>query len=257
MSSELLPPIEANLQLQKDLQAAGLMQRRMWPAASIELADLTLSYEFFAADDLTGDFVDYLALPNNKLGFLVADVAGHGTSAALVTVALKSFVTRIPCQPSQSPANLLALLNTELLAIDLDRHVCALLGVIDLSTRELCLASAGAFPLPFLWQKDGATPGDTNAIHSANVVNITGKALGIFDAPEYSEHTLRLSKGDRLTVVTDGVLELFTDESLAEKEQKLASASGVPATKFWSALGIEPCAFGIDDITRFTLERHS
>ena len=235
------------------------MQRRMLPITPTQFAGFTLRYELYGAGELSGDFIDFVALPGNHVAFLIADVAGHGASAALVTVALKSFVSRVPAQTKPTPGSLLSQLNTELLAIDLDRHVCALVGVIDLEASCLSLASAGFFPQPFL----SAANADSSAASGLNnpprttSLEIAGKALGLFEADNYPEQLLSFAIGDRLTVVTDGILEWLTESSLDEKEQRLAKATAAPLTEFWSTLGVVPSAGGVDDVSWFTLERHA
>lgn len=254
---------DTSTQLLKEQQAAGVMQRRMLPATPAKFAGFTLAYELYGAGELSGDFVDFVALSAHRVAFLVADVAGHGASAALVTVALKSFIARAPDQAQPTPAALLRQLNTELLAVDLDRHVCALIGVIDLDTNGVRLASAGVFPQPLFsgaCLKSGSTPekdAQTSKNESATSLEIAGKALGLFDLSDYTEYALSFAVGDRLTVVTDGILEWLADPSLDDKERRLATAAAAPVDQFWSTLGVTPDAGGIDDVTWFTLERHA
>lgn len=238
-------------QLLKDQQAASVMQHRMLPATHQRFANITLSYELYSADSLCGDFVDFVELPDNRVVFLVADVAGHGVSAALVTVVLKSFMSRVTAAMANSPAQLLSALNAELLGVNLDRHVTALAGVIQQAqnSHNLTLASAGAFPLPLYWSagESGSQP--------AQSLELAGKALGLFDSPECIDHTINFKPGDRLTVVTDGVLELLPKTQAGATESLLADAAGAPADQFWQRLGVTPGPGGVDDTTRFTLER--
>lgn len=223
------------------------MQLRMLPDTPKRFDQLTLSYELYSAGSLSGDFVDFAELPDRRVAFLVADVAGHGAGAALVTVVLKSFMSRLTANSAISPASLLAALNTELCRVNLDRHVSALLGVVQLDNYRLTLAGAGAFPLPLYWQ---ASAGPA----TAQTLKLTGKALGLFDSPQCSDRSIRLAPGDRLTVVTDGVLELLGRDQLDELELRLAQAAALPVENFWRFLGVAPANGGVDDTTRFTLE---
>jgi len=240
-------------QLLKEQQAASVMQHRMLPATRQQFANVTLSYELYGASHLCGDFVDFVELPDARVVFLVADVAGHGVSAALVTVVLKSFMSRVTAASSSSPAALLNDLNTELLGVNLDRHVSALAGVLqhdaqDVNAHRLTLASAGAFPLPLYWSAE------QSCTTSADSLELAGKALGLFDSPACVDSEVSFKPGDRLTVVTDGVLELLP--KTPEADAWLANAAAVPADQFWHHLGVEPAAGGVDDATRFTLEAH-
>jgi len=235
--------------LRRDQAAAALIQRRMLPSSPIQLANIRIDYDLWPASELAGDFVDVVTTANSAVVFVVADVAGHGTSAALVTVLIKSFMCRLAEKDSQpanlDPAELLQALNWELLQCKLDRHVCALLGVV--STRNLLtLAGGGMLPGPMLHLKDQP---------AATAVELSGKALGLFQDPRCKSIQLELAPGDRLTVVTDGVLELMPGSELEDKEAKLvvAAAQGSEA-KFWDSLSLTPQSGGADDLTWFCLE---
>jgi len=236
--------------LRRDQAAAALLQRRMLPASPVQFANLRIDYQLWPASELSGDFVDVVTRPNSEVVFVVADVAGHGTSAALVTVLLKSFMCRVAAggaaQCSSDPAQLLQALNTELLAIKLERHVCALCGVVS-TNNDLLLAGGGMLPGPMLHRRDQP---------QASLVELSGKALGLFQDPGYVSTPCELSPGDRLTVVTDGVLEFMSGSDLPAKETQLAAAAAQQSqTLFWDSLAFSPQAGGPDDLTWFCLER--
>lgn len=240
---------EQSTQLFKEQQAASVMQLRMLPAQHSTFGAITINYELFRASSLSGDFVDVVELADGRVVFLVADVAGHGAGAALVTVAVKSFMSRLSATSVLSAADSLQALNAELLGVNLDRHVCALAGIVDPQTYQLQLASAGAFPAPLFWSATSTTE------NTATSLELVGKALALFDDPHYKNETIALGVGDRLTVVTDGVLELLKGDTLAVQEQRLTVAAAAPTQEFWQVLGVEPAEGGVDDVTRFTLER--
>ena len=232
--------------LRKEQQAAGLMQRRMLPGAPVELGGYRANFELWPADILSGDFLDVVELDDQRFAFLVADVAGHGTGAALVTVLLKSFATRLPQSANRGPAEMLSELNRELLAVNLERHACVLCGVVNRATHSLELASGGAYPRPLLVRKNS----------DAESLKIDGKALGLFDDGDFAQLRIELGPGDRLVVVSDGVFELLTDASLQAKENRLAGAAVAPsASDFWQRLLVKPEDGCCDDTTWFELER--
>ena len=236
--------------MRRDQAAAALMQRRMLPPSSVQLLNLRIDYQLWPAAELTGDFVDVVERPNSEVVFIVADVAGHGTSAALVTVLLKSFMSRLAAadasQRLSDPAALLQKLNEELLAIKLGCHVCALCGVFS-ANNVLMLAGGGMLPGPMLHQCEQSI---------AATVELSGKALGLFQDPGYVSTRCELAPGDRLTVVTDGVLEIVSGSDLPAKEAQLARAAAQRTQAlFWESLALSPQAGGSDDLTWFCLER--
>ncbi len=236
--------------LRRDQAAAALLQRRMLPSSPVQLSNIRIDYQLWPASELTGDFVDVVTRPNSEVVFVVADVAGHGTAAALVTVLLKSFMCRLAetetVQSRSDPALLLEALNAELLSIKLERHVCALCGVVS-ADNSLMLAGAGMSPRPMLHRRDQP---------SASVVELSGKAVGLFEDPGYVSTRCELAPGDRLTVVTDGVLEVMSGPNLPAKEAQLAVAAVQQSqAQFWESLSLSPQAGGPDDLTWFCLER--
>ena len=112
---------------------------------------------------------------------------------------------------------------------------------------DLILAGGGMLPGPMLHQKNQST---------ASVVELSGKALGLFQEPGYVSTRCELAPGDRLTVVTDGVLEFMSGSDLLAKEAQLAVAAAQQSqTLFWDSLALSPQAGGPDDVTWFCLER--
>jgi len=233
--------------LRKDQQAAALVQRRMHPLRLQKLEAYELRCELWPADTLSGDFIDCVALDTGGYAFLVADVAGHGTAAALVTVLLRSFMQRSARGNEQDgPAQWLAHLNAELMQLDLDRHVCALCGMLDTQNHVLRLSSAGAFPLPLLTVQGQASW----------ALEASGKALGLFTDARFETQELAFAVGDRLTVVTDGAFDLL-DGTLAEKEAALTQAAARGSEQFWEAFGRAPATGGKDDVSLLILERQA
>jgi len=239
--------------LRRDQAAGALLQRRMLPASPLQLAGLRIDYQLWPASEMTGDFVDVVTTPDTEVVFLVADVAGHGAAAALVTVVLKSFMCRLAGsdagateQSANDPAKLLESLNSELLALKLERHVCALCGVV-LPDKQLALAAAGMLPGPILHQKQHA---------SGRIIELPGKALGLFVDAGFESAQFPLEPGDSLTVVTDGIFDLLPAGELKDKEAALVRAAGESSQElFWNALTITPSTGGPDDLTWFCLER--
>ena len=79
----------------------------------------------------------------------------------------------------------------------------------------------------------------------------------LYICQKYIENTMTFAVGDRLTVVTDGILEWLSGPNLGAQEEQLAKAAAAPTDQFWSTLGVAPKSGGIDDVTCFSLELHS
>ena len=78
------------LRMQKELGDARAFQRGMLPPSSAEVGGISVYAHYIPCTELGGDFYDYVALPSGGAIILVADVSGHGASAAMLTGIVKS-----------------------------------------------------------------------------------------------------------------------------------------------------------------------
>jgi len=204
-------------EVQADQQAGKLVQQRMLPPSPYRLMDYKFSHRIIPADYLSGDYVEYHQVSDNKLVFFLVDVTGHGASSAFVTVMMKqlSIRSRKHFQKDQkrevnSAAWMLKWVNKNLLDTDLGRHLTIFLGVIDKETRQLNYSYGGHFPQAIM------TTGD-----DAYFLEGRGLPVGLFEGAEYEDHYMPLPKKFGLTVFSDGVLEIMPQKSLKEKEARL------------------------------------
>ena len=245
---DLFDPGSELVELRRDQVAGARVQQSMLPTSPVLLGSYRIDFQFLVAGALSGDFIAVAQWPDGDFAFVVADVAGHGTAAALVTVLIKSFMLRLPASSFTEPAEILGGLNEELLALGAPRHICSVCGVVN-AAHVLKLAGAGAYPRPLLLR---AAPESTPAV----AVDLKGRALGLFDDPECTQTEFSMQPKDRLTVVTDGALELIAGASALEKEEALMAAAQARSFEgFFESLGLPRDAKGPDDIVWFSLER--
>jgi sigma-B regulation protein RsbU (phosphoserine phosphatase) len=81
--------------LQKDLEAARIFQKRLLPPENWTGHRIEVGSRYVASDRLSGDFLDCWTLPDGGTALLIADVMGHGPSAAMATGMIKSQVQRL------------------------------------------------------------------------------------------------------------------------------------------------------------------
>ena len=204
---------------QRDAQTAGKIQQGMWPADATVLSDYRFSRRLLPAATLTGDFVDYFPIGVRYLTFFVADVAGHGTSSALLTVVLKNISWRLQQRYGRprfrAPGEVLGWINQQLIEQSAGMHVAMFLGVIDLRKHILHYASAAHFP-PSLVVADN---GQTKSLEQR------GKPLGLFADAEYESAAVDIAPGERIVVFSDGVLELMPGIGLGGEGTKVTRTS--------------------------------
>ena len=126
----------------------------------------------------------------------MGDVMGKGVRAAGLTETTRTAVRAVALTlPSPSPGAVLALVN-RLITSETDQLVTTFLALLDVTTGEARLASAG-HPPPVHLAAGGAT---------ALIAMKFGPPLGAAERV-YPEGRLRLAPGDALVLYTDGVTE--------------------------------------------------
>jgi phosphoserine phosphatase RsbU/P len=190
-------------ELRADERAARQLQFQLLPHDGLRVGGLTCFRRLYPSLLLSGDFVDYFELPDGYLGFYVADVAGHGAASAFVTAILTTLVGKyreaLAARGDQtilSPRALLARLDADLGAQQLDRHIAMFYGVLDTTSGRLAYGNAGAFPYPFLCN------GET-----VRELECSGRPLNLPGAAEPGEGDAIIEPGGRLLLVSDGVLD--------------------------------------------------
>lgn len=175
------------------------IQRRLLPAAmTCEAGSVTLSGWLEPAAHIGGDSFDY-SLARDTLHLSVTDAMGHGVASAL-TATLCVGSLRNTRRQGASLLEQVSAANDAILEhakeIETGPYVTGLLGRLDLRSGVLTVVNAGHVA-PFLARGNLVT----RVKLAANV------PLGLFGETRYRSAELRLEPGDRLVIVTDGMLE--------------------------------------------------
>ncbi len=158
---------------------------------------LSFSSFYLAHDMIGGDYFAIQPLDADRYGFLLADVMGHGTAAALYTMCL-SLLWEQHYQEITSPKKFAGLLNQELSkAVKEESFAAAICGVINLAEKTVRIASAGGPPIL-------AIP----AFGEMRTISFSGLPFGVFAKTDYEETVFNYSSGDTLLMFTDGAFEI-------------------------------------------------
>lgn len=189
------------------------LQESLLPPSLPEIPGLEISAwhrPAFEGDVVLGDFYDVFPTGDGRWGCVVGDVCGHGAHAAKRT-GLARYTVRAAAAASAMPAEVLALLN-EALLVDGDGpadFVTAVYATVEPAPSGAVVRVAnGGHPHPALRRADG----------SAEMLDLPGALLGVFDDYEVSGRDVELGPGDVLVLYTDGLTEakgadgLFGDE---------------------------------------------
>ena len=201
-------------QLERDQRSGFRVQQAMLPSAPQAIRGLTFNHQLYPSMIMSGDFIDYFELPDGRVLFYIADVAGHGASGAFVTVLLKGLSRRLLADSEEihSPAEVLSWINGELLQWNLEHHVTMFLAIIDHENDRMQYSNAAHFPGTILC-----------ADESAGFLEIGGKPLGLYSEPGFNTHELALPKCYRIVMFSDGVFEILPQSTLDSKEAHLLS----------------------------------
>jgi sigma-B regulation protein RsbU (phosphoserine phosphatase) len=196
------------LSIDRELAIAREIQTSILPSGSPEIKNLRITAAYRPMTAVAGDFYDFIPIDQNRIGFLVADVSGHGVPAALIAamtkVAMQSVVS---C--AHDPRAVLRGLNRTLFGQPRDQFVTASYLWLDTENRKARYSAAGHPPL-LRWRE-----GKLERIES------NGLIFGVTPEPDYPVCDMQISPGDRFMLYTDGVIEPENDSRESFGERKL------------------------------------
>jgi PAS domain S-box-containing protein len=184
------------LAINNELELARQTQLSILPKSTPHLPGLEIAARYMPMSAVAGDFYDFVVVDEKHVGILIADVSGHGLSAALVASMLKS---ALPAQlpHASDPAMVLSGLNQALFGKFETHYVTAAYVFVDMANNTV--SYAGAAHPPLLWWHAKT--------QQASECLENGLMLGPFLDSKYSAITFALEKGDEIILVTDGFLE--------------------------------------------------
>ena len=176
-------------------------QQRMLPAVPPAIPGYAIAAACRPAREVGGDLYDFLALPDERVGIVVADVSGKGVPASLYMTLTKGLLASV-AERESDPAAILRGVNPHLHEVCRRKvFVTLILGVLDPATRTLTYARAGHNP--GIWSSSSA--------RELKLLSAPGIGLGLaggkmFDRSLRREE-LRLGAGDAVVFYSDGITE--------------------------------------------------
>jgi serine phosphatase RsbU (regulator of sigma subunit) len=192
--------------LEEELRIARQIQMSLLPGDDlVRMAGVRVAALCLPAAEVGGDYYDVLPLGPTRMGVLVADVSGKGTSAALYMAELKGLVLSLS-RIHESPRRLLSELNRILAAnMDTRSFVTMTYAVVDTAARRMRYARAGHSAVIHL----EARTKRTHALIPA------GLGLGLDSGDRFDEilqeDVVPLEPGDFFVFFTDGLSEAMNE----------------------------------------------
>ena len=222
---DLLRQADEKKRLEEELRIARSIQMSLLPRGQLKIPGVSITALCVPAREVGGDYYDFFPLGDDRLGVLIADVSGKGTSAALYMAELKGLMLSLS-RTCPSPRELLLAAN-EIISHNLDSRsfITMTYAVIDLASRRMHYARAGHTPIICRRERE-------NGDASVEILVPDGLVLGLrIDGGELFERllveaNLPLQRGDLLLLFTDGISEAMNADSDLFGEERLAKLVG-------------------------------
>jgi len=198
-TNNMIDGLRHRMQLINELKLAEEIQQNLLPKNPPDHPLLDISGTSLYCDEIGGDYYDFLNLPDQKLGIVVADAAGHGIGAAMHMTAARAFL-HLSAQEYQGPSLLLEEVNRYVTRDSgtTSRFLSMFFLEIDAKSQELRWIRAGHEPAILFDPKD----------NTFEELSGKGMALGIVDDYKFQSYQRRgWVPGSILVVGTDGIHE--------------------------------------------------
>jgi sigma-B regulation protein RsbU (phosphoserine phosphatase) len=255
--------------LENELAIAHEVQELLFPRDVSDLPRLEVHGVCRPARTVSGDYYDFIPLPDERMMLAVGDISGKGISAALLMATVHAFVRAYSLEPDLAlspmvmagavasgstndlyyrgngnreeqlaPARLMTTLNYQLFrATPPEKYATMFLACYDPNAQTLVYSNGGHLPPILLSQQ-----------HGVHRLATAGTVVGLFDAMTYPEARVPLQPGDIFVAFSDGVTEPenefgeFGEDRLIEliqlhRDQPLARISEIVTTAVTDWIG--------------------
>jgi sigma-B regulation protein RsbU (phosphoserine phosphatase) len=186
--------------LETEMGEARAFQQGLLPAREAIVNRVGLCCRYTPCLDLGGDLYDYAAADSGRTAVLVADVSGHGVSAAMLTGVVKS-AFHASHVDGFDPLAVVQRVWTGLAAFSAERFVTLVAALIAPDDHQLRYVNAG-HPSIALWGR--ARP--------LVWMESTGPFVSpVLPACRWEMPVVEIGEGDQLLLYTDGVSDVLAD----------------------------------------------
>jgi sigma-B regulation protein RsbU (phosphoserine phosphatase) len=183
--------------LVKDMEFARTVQESFLPQHAPEIVNYRFSAHYTPAQEVGGDFYDFIHFDRERAGIVIGDVSGKGVPAALYMAKLGSDLKTLAFT-ADDPASALKKLNN--LLVERSRRgmfATVLYLELDPGNGRMKLSNAGHLP-PIIKKADGSVE---------KLAPAGGSPLGILPNMDFGQETVMLGPGDTVILYTDGIIE--------------------------------------------------
>ncbi|MBI1920588.1 MAG: PP2C family protein-serine/threonine phosphatase [Geobacter sp.] len=185
--------------IREEVSKASRIQQDLLPSPEWSFNGVEIGAGLITSSEIGGDFYDYFAIGEHKIGLVIGDVSGHGVQSGMVTTAAKASLHTLIARGTATPAELLHGMNDAILATARQTLLMTcFIAMVDLKKGKLSYANAG-HNFPYLYRGSSHS---LEPLHDS--INFP---LGFEKETEFRECSTPFREGDTLFLYTDGIVE--------------------------------------------------
>ncbi|MGC1383403.1 MAG: SpoIIE family protein phosphatase [Candidatus Acidiferrales bacterium] len=201
--------------MSREIEIAREVQERLFPQRLQPVVGIEYYGGCRTALGVGGDYYDFLALPDGKLGIALGDISGKGIPAALMMASLQASLRAEASRAAGDVAGLLARVNQALFdASSEDRYATFFYGQYDPAAEQLTYVNAGHCA-PMLFRA-------SDSFRTIDRLSTGGPVVGLIPDCVYEQAVVKMAKGDELVIFTDGISEAMNRNLEEWGEERLA-----------------------------------
>ena len=184
--------------MSQELAVAKKVQTTFLPTTVPDIAGWQFAVTLEPAREMSGDFYDFIWLPNGRIGLVIADVADKGMGSALYMALSRTLIRTFAPDFDTAPEQVLRAANQRVLSeTSSDLFVTVFYAILDPESGVLTYCNAGHNP-PFLYSANGG---------GMKTLTRTAIPIGVLDDTPWEQSSVSMKPGDLLVMYTDGVTE--------------------------------------------------
>jgi sigma-B regulation protein RsbU (phosphoserine phosphatase) len=212
-SAQVYTQTLAHEKVARELVMAGQIQASFLPSELPDVAGWQLAATLEPARETAGDFYDFIPLPNERLGIVIADVTDKGMGAALYMALCRTLIRTYAAEYHDRPDLVFSASSRRILTdARADLFVTVFYGILDPATGTLTYCNAGHNPPYLLSAQDRDT---------VQVLHRTGMPLGVVEDATWEQGAVQLAPGDVLVLYTDGVTDAEDGQGSSFSQERL------------------------------------
>ena len=199
--NEMAAGLQERERMRRSLSLAREVQQSLLPLKAPQMPGIQIAGTSLYCDETGGDYFDFMEIERSglrRLAAVIADVSGHGVSAALLMTSMRALLRARSSLPG-GPQEIVRFLNRRI-SLDTEetgQFVTLFYLEVELQTRTVEWVRAGHEPA-YLYRPRA---------DRFETLDGQGAALGIEEESRYSINRTFVRSGNILVLTTDGIFE--------------------------------------------------